>query len=431
MKNKGIIAGGAAIIVLAAATVFVMNTDVSEKAEETEPPESRTVLALDDAFEITVSSGELDVKYVKADGSEVWLVDGFDASDLSSVRLAEFIGSALTYKTDLIIEDAGELSEYGLDDPAVTVTIKTEDGEHTVLVGGRSAVDDVYFASADGVLFTMSASQYGILTADPSYYTEFDRISIDPDGITGIKIETAERTVDLYLPELSRLEGNVWMMREPYEYMANDSFLDSDVLEQIGALTLSKKADSIGAERARLTVAEGDNIYSFIIGDEVGGAVHIGYEGRAYSEPAELLAFIHADVFSYINKLVSYVNVQDIYEMTAEYDGKTHTLGVKGAGNGLTYTADGRDADTDTAQKLYSAVIGVVATGFYNNEETADTLLKLTFKGDEKETVVEYKKINEYTVAAVKDGEAIFVTGTADAETVKTALDSFFTENLN
>lgn len=429
MKKTGLIAGAAAIVVLAAATVFVMNMDTSEKEEGMEVSESQTVLALDDAEEITVKAEGLDVRYIKAEGSEVWIIDGVDASDISSVKMAEFISSALTYETDLIIDDAGELSEYGLDAPAVNVTIKAEGEEHTVLIGDKSAVDDVYFASADGTLFTMSSSQYNMLITAPSYYTEFGRISINPDNITGIKLETADRTIDLYLPEVSRLEGNVWMMREPYDNMANDSFLDSDVLEQIGALSLSKKADSIGTEQARLTVTEGSNTYELVIGDEVGGTIYIEYKGQAYSEPAELLAFIYADTFSYVNKLVSYVNVQDISEMTAEYDGKTHTFGVKGSGTDLTYTADGRDADTDAAKKLYSAVIGVVATGFYNNEKTTDTVLKLTFKGEEKETVVEYKKINEYTVAAVKDGTALFVTGAADAEAVKTALDGFFADN--
>ncbi|MGM9937906.1 MAG: DUF4340 domain-containing protein [Candidatus Ornithomonoglobus sp.] len=429
MKKTGMIAGAAAVVVLAAATVFVMNMDTSEKEEDKKPPQIQTVLVLDDAEEITVKAEGLDVRYLKADGSEVWVIDGVDASDISSVKMAEFIGTALTYETDLIIDDAGEPSEYGLDAPAVTVTIKAGDGEHTVLVGDRSAVDDVYFASADGMLFTMSSSQYNMLITDPSYYTEFNRISIDPDNITGIKIETADRTIDLYLPDISRLEGNVWMMREPYDNMANDSFLDSDVLEQIGALSLSKKAYSIGTEQARLTVTEGGNTYEFKLGDEDGGTIYIEYQGQAYSEPAELLAFIYADTFSFINKLVSYVNVQDISEMTAEYDGKTHTFGVSGSGNDLTYTADGRAADTDASKKLYSTVIGVVATGFYNNEKTTDTVLRLTFKGDEKETVVEYKKINEYTVAAVKDGKALFVTGAADAENVKTALDGFFTEN--
>lgn len=421
MKKAGIIALASAAAVLAAGAVILTRSEGGENEPKT--AERVTVLALEDAETIEVKAEGLEAKYIKESG--VWLPEGCSPSDVSAAKMSAFIGFALVYDAELVIEEPQDLDEYGLDAPSCTVAVTARDGEHTVLIGNKSAVDDVYFASADGAVFTMSAAQRDALMTDPKYFTEFKRLEINPDDVTEIKITSAERTIDLYLPEITRLEGNVWRMREPYEHMANDSFIDAGVLDMLGSITLSRLADGIGGERARLSITEGGKHHEFGIGAKDGGDVYVEYENRAYAEPAELFEFVDADTFEYINKLVSYVNIRDITELDAEYGGKTHVLGVVG-GKTLSYTADGEPADADAAERLYGEVIGVVANGFYKGEPAAETILKLTFRGASGDTRVEYRRTNEYTAAVFVNGSALFVTGAVYAENVKSALEGFF-----
>lgn len=432
MKKKGIIIGCAAVVILAAATLVLMNLDFSDNASVTE--EKKTVLALDDAESIVVTDGgNVTAKYVKAEDSEQWTIEGLDPSDISSAKMQRLISCALNYETKLVIDEPGELSDYGLDDAKTVITIKEKHGEHTLFIGDHSAVDDVYFVLYDGsdgdIVFTMDEAQYDMLTKDKSYFTEFSRISLNPDNISEIKIETADRTIDVYLPEeFDVLEGNVWQMRSPYEIMANDSFLDSDVLEQLGMLTLSKKTDSIGKERAKLTVKDDKDTYVLKIGDTAGGVIKVEYQGAAYEEASELLKFIDADTFSYVNKLVSYAHVQKISEVTAEYDGKKHTLSVSGENKNLSFKADGEAAEVNGAKALYTSIIGVVAVAFYNNERTGDTILKINFatRDNNDNMIVEYKRVNDYTAAVFVNDRAIFVTAMADVENLKKIIDEYF-----
>lgn len=423
MKNKRFIIGGIAIALLAAGIVLLMQYDPQDHDEKPgeRAPEIQTILALDTADEISVKSDELNIRFIN-DGGE-WAIDGIPAEDVSASKVTTFVSDALLYTTGTLLEET-DLSGYGLDNPSVTVTIKDGADTHTVLVGDKSAVDNVYFASADGVLFTMSYYQYNSLTNDVSYYTEYTRLALGIDTISEVRIETAERTIDVYLPEITRYEGNVWRMKEPYQTLASDDFMDSDVLGQLAAVSLSEKADSIGDARAAVTVTDNGVTHKFKVGSLDGGSVYVEYEGKAYKEPASNFAFIDAETFSFMNKLVSYVNINDVSSYTVEFDGKSYKTDISGHDSELKFKSGGKAQDSEASKKLYAEVIGVVATGLYNNEPLGETIMKVSFTGRDgaPDSVVEYKKINEYTAAAVKDGKTIFVTGIADVNSLKEKL---------
>ncbi|MCH5212335.1 MAG: DUF4340 domain-containing protein [Oscillospiraceae bacterium] len=425
MKKKRFIIGGIAIVLLVAGIIFLTRYNPAKPEEMPKPTEDVselvTVLELDTADEISVVSDELDITFINNDGA--WEIDGVPADDVSPSKLAAFTSNALLYTTDTILTDA-DLSEYGLDTPSLTIMIKDGEETHTVFVGDKSAVDNVYFASADGVLFTMSYYQYSLLINDVSYYTEYMRLALGIDTISGVKIKTNDRTIDIYLPELTRYEGNVWQMREPYKTLASDTFMDENVLPQLASISLSEKADTIGDERAVMTVTDNGVTYEFKVGSSDGGSVYVEYEGRAYKEPAANFAFIDAETFSFVNKLVSYVNINDVSSYTVEFDGKSYKTDISGHDSELKFMTDGKDKDAETSRKLYSEVIGVVATGLYNGESLGETIMKVTFKGlnGAPDSVVEYKQVNEYTAAVIKDGQTIFVTGIADVNNLKDKL---------
>lgn len=280
-KLKGIIIGVAAVAILAGGIGFMLSYE-PESGESSVSGEnvSETVFEVETAERITVTGSGSEIGFFNNDGE--WSIAGTEQSDTDSTRIQNFVSAALVYRSNKVIGEADPV-KYGLDSPVLTITIVNGDDTDVITVGDKSAVDDVYFASVDGRVFTMSETQYNALSKDMAYYTEFSRIAIEPDNVTEIKIETDERTIDLYLPELTRLEGNVWRMREPYDMMANDSFIDSDVLNSLSSLTLSEKADTIGETTAKLTVLCGGTEYELTIGSSSDGRTFVGYEGKVYS----------------------------------------------------------------------------------------------------------------------------------------------------
>lgn len=425
-RVKGIIAGGAAVVILAAATVAVMMYQ-PEKENETSTgsdKEMQTVYENENADRIVVDASNRETVYLK--NGDNWTIEGYDASDIDPSKMQSFISDALKYRSATVITEPEKPEEYGLDNPSAKVTITGGGNDAVIEIGGKSAVENSYFAMYNNVVFTIPASQYTKLISEPSYFTEFARVSIEPDDITELKIESPQRTIDLYIPEITRFEGNVWYMREPYQTMANDSYLDSDVLEQIGALTMSRKGDSLGEERAKLTViSEDGETYEFTVGSVDGDYVNIEYNGQVYKESSSLLAFIDADLFNYVNKLVSYVNILDVTSIDMEYDGEKHTMEVSGSDKNLSFKADGKETDADASRLIYRELIGVVANGFAGDEAAGDTILKVTFNGDDPVTI-EYKAINEYNAAAFRNGTALLTVSINDVDMLKEKINAYF-----
>ncbi|MBQ3426534.1 MAG: DUF4340 domain-containing protein [Clostridia bacterium] len=401
---KKITAGIAAAVLLAAGIVVLMNYKPQTDTGDTPREDAVTVLEQDSAERITIDNASGSITLVNKDGE--WTLEGEE--EYSSQRVLMLAESALSYKTDTRLNEIKP--EYGLDEPDVTVTVTAADGEHKITVGRKSAVSDAYFASADGVVFMMREAQYNALSVEKSYLTSFSRVMIDPDAVTQIKLVRGDETIELYLPEITRFEGNVWHMKQPYETLASDTFIDEEILEKLASVRLADKADSMGEVRALLTVTTDKDSYELRIGGITGDRVAVGYGGGEYYEPAELFAFADADTYEFMNKLVSYVNIADVTGYTLEYGGKEY-----------------RCEDAGKNKKLYSEIIGVTASGLYEGQPLGDTLLKVTFinAGD----TVEYKRINAYTAAVTFDGKTIFTVAVSDVEDLINKLEEYFGGN--
>ena len=427
---KKLVIGGAAVLALAAATAVLLMYD-PDKDEQNSAPEtssSDVIYENSNADTITVKTAERETRFIKS--GDTWTIEGYGNDELDATKIQSFISGATRYTSDTVINDVSDLSEYGLDSPTVTVTVSGGGTTDVIEIGGKSAVENKYFAMYNGTVFTMQAAQYTKLLSEPSYFTEFTRVSIDPDSIQEIKIERADTTIDLYIPEITRLEGNVWYMRSPYEIMANDTFIDSDLLEQIGGFTMSRPADSLGEIRATLTVSTDSETYVFTVGAVDGGSVYVGYNGGIYKESASLFGFIDSDVFNYVNKLVSYVNILDVSEVRFEYDGAEHFLSVSGSEDDLSFKADGQDVDKSEAQSVYREIIGVMANAMYGGDAVGDTLLKVTFVGrDGTDVVMEYKALNEYNAAAFRNGTAYLTVSRSDIDHLKDTINEYFSSN--
>lgn len=420
---KGLIISLAAIVILTVAIVVMLNYNPDRKEKPDEHKNNIQTLYLNgnaDKIKVTSDNGTLELT---KNGKE-WLISGVDSEDINALQLEMFVTEATKYESETVVENP-VLAEYGLDNPSVTVEITSGDTVDAITVGSKSALENAYFACINGAVFTIPQSQYNTLLSTKADFTSFRRVEINPDNITGIKIERSGEIIDLYIPELTRMEGTVWYMKEPYEAMASDDFIDANLLEQLGAISLSNLADEFGTERAKLTVTEGDKTYLFRISETDGGSVNIEYNGKLYHESASLFSFIDMPLYSYVNKLVAYKHILDIDEVVLEYDGISHTIARKDS-EGKSFTADGKNADTDLTKKIYQAIIGITANAFYNNEALGDTILKITYKGGNDETI-EFRAVNEYTAAVVKNGAALFTVGISDIEHVKSSVNEYFT----
>ena len=279
-------------------------------------------------------------------------------------------------------------------------------------------------AAAAAVFFGMRARQ---MPAPPAATAKTEKTSGFPvatEDISEIVIKSADRTIDIYIPKIKWLENNVWHMKEPYDTMASDAFIDSSILPQLGSITFSEEAKEPGAERARLTVTVGGKEYEFILGSDKDGKTPVEYNGKVYLEPTETFAFVDADIHDYLSRLVSYVNINAVDRVTMEYGDKKHTIEIKGDKK-TDFIADGKKKETEPSRELYIELIGVLAAGLYNGQELGETVLTVSFEGEEP-TRVEYKRLTDEAVAVVKNGKAIFVTHRIDIDTLIGKINEYY-----
>ena len=166
MKRRGIIIGAAAIVVLAAGIAAVNRIDTEKpapKPAESAAREYTTVLSVADATEIKLEADGTELRFINSAG--VWSIDGL--SDTSEQKINMFVSEATVYSTVSVLGD--NRPEYGLESPAAVIRISSGDGEHTVRIGAKSAVEDAYFADADGTVFLLGSSQYETLTCPAEY----------------------------------------------------------------------------------------------------------------------------------------------------------------------------------------------------------------------------------------------------------------------
>ena len=161
-KNKsGLIIGVVVLAVLAGLYIILhihnsKNEDSSEESKETTALEVNT----DEIKEISFASKEITYSFSKNDDSWIYVEDESFPLDQDSFK--EILNKFESVHSEREIENAEDLSEYGLDDPDIKVTIKDQDEKQHVLEFG--SVNDttgncyVRMDSDDKIIYMVDSS---------------------------------------------------------------------------------------------------------------------------------------------------------------------------------------------------------------------------------------------------------------------------------
>lgn len=175
-----------AVFVVVFALYFIMKA-VNENQSENDVKETIMVTDFDSLVSLEYTNGKTTMSFVKED--DVWKVSDNDEITLDSDSV-ESIASTLSQVAAVrVLEGADELSSYGLEEPAYTITMEDESGVTMTLYIG-DAVDDNYYASTNDkvVVYTIGSSAVTAM--------EFDVTTLEAEEEEETTEESAEETTE-------------------------------------------------------------------------------------------------------------------------------------------------------------------------------------------------------------------------------------------
>ena len=260
-------------------------------------------------------------------------------------------------------EYATDLSQYGLDDPAVTACFCYTDGQKcTVRIGKQSVLDDdtYYYMTVEGDerLFALDSGTAQTLMTDQMLFHPVEQPGINPNLIDRIEVADAEGKIRAGW----QLEGKItdtdaaekWIVTEPIRYPADPDRIN-ELLGNTGNLylgihvesadhadlaaygldmpeavvTLHMEAGTVGqvnAEGQYYTVEQPEKTVRFAVGAMKNEMVrYVCYEGSIYTMNAfQLDVFLNADASETASRYPVSVAFENLASLVTETDGKTH-----------------------------------------------------------------------------------------------------------
>ncbi len=154
------------ILLIAMAAAYVGVKYYNNNYKEEEETVSYTVTQ-DDAASVKSlflvnDNGEL--SFTKE--GDTWYENSDKTVSIDAGALEDMIEAAVSVTSEDVIENAKDMSQYGLDDPEITVTYTTENGSITLEIGDYNSSVSKYYVCVKGenMVYTMNSSERASFT---------------------------------------------------------------------------------------------------------------------------------------------------------------------------------------------------------------------------------------------------------------------------
>ena len=171
-QKKLAVLTGALIVVCAAAWAAVGTEKHKEKIEN-----SDEVILKVPKDTVTSLSWEHDGKKLAFHKDETWVYEDDDAFPVSEKMINRLLENFEEFGVSFKIEDAEDLSQYGLDDPECTIELKTDDNTYDISLGDFSTMDsERYVSIGDGNVYLVKTDPMDEFDVELKDMIQNDRI---------------------------------------------------------------------------------------------------------------------------------------------------------------------------------------------------------------------------------------------------------------
>ncbi|MFU0826387.1 MAG: DUF4340 domain-containing protein [Lachnoclostridium sp.] len=471
-----------ALIVLIGACFWLLKYNEKKDSKKDES-DSETILKLDeDSIEkIYFKNKDTEMTLVKGDDDK-WIYTD-DKSFPVNQTYADNMSKAFTKLTSTrtLEEGVDNLSDFGLDDPAILVVVTDKDGNETKLcIGSEVPVTGGYYATVndDGKVYVISSSVYDNFDHDKIEMTEVESLpTITSSNITHLLVEKKdEPNFEIQYDESDNANATSefagisnWTLKQPYKtpitaessevttLLKNYSELSFTSCVDYNAKDLSKYGLDDPAARVYLEYyeiytkesdsSEDDTKDSTDTTDTEDDTTRVDYtlellignkteDGDYYAKTSDSNAvhimsastvenIINIDAFSIASHYLSLVKIDSVDKVDINVEGKTYTLSIDRTEKTSDEQTDESSDDSDEQTETY----------YFNGKEVKESPFKKLYQTiitptAEREIPEEYFNNNKE--------QAPYMTLTfylTNGDTVKISYkpydDSYFVANTN
>jgi len=373
-----------------------------------------------------------------------WLYDGDEAFPVDEEKINERLELFREFGVSFIIEDVEDYSQYGLDEPICTITLKTEDETYEILLGDYSKMDSQrYISIGDGNAY--------LVKNDPlDYFEAVLRDMIDHDdtpdssevsslqfsGTENYSILCEEESNSSYRAEdvyFAQLDGNSLPLDsgrmksylQNLQYLGLSSYVTYNATqEELESYGLDEPELTITAEYPAETEDGEETTETFVLhisrdpeerkaaeeeADSTEGTVtayaRVGDSQIVYqltsSKYTSLMAASYDDLR---HREVSPADFEDVRQIDVTLEGKAYTIAVEENADTWSYLDEEVDVDD-----LQSAVDSLKADTFTDEKPTQKEEIGFTLHLDREGSPAIHIQLYRYDGShclAVVDGES-------------------------
>lgn len=175
-------------------------------------------------------------------GEESWIYEEDEAFPVNDEAIHDILSLFEGFGASFIIEEAQELSQYGLDDPEGTILLKTDDTEYTLKLGNFSKMDEQrYVDIGDGNVYLVSKDPMDYLKTDLSDMIRHDELPSLKNAANEITFTGLANYTILYEEEntASYSDEDVYVTQKDSMTVPLDSDRVKSYLSAISSLSLT------------------------------------------------------------------------------------------------------------------------------------------------------------------------------------------------
>lgn len=438
------------------------NDKIEKEKEGQESEDSKVMLndfEADSIVNISITSPDGSLLFVKEE--DTWVLDGEEDYPLSQSKITSMAAGIANLSAErLVVEEPEDLSEYGLDEPAILVKAVTIEGrEYSLQIGDKLATDVDYYgiATNDTAVYVipMATRTKYVVTKEDLFDVESSP-SITADNIREVKV-TSEAFGNFHMVYDDGAGTYPWYITDAYVNPINmDNTMTSEVLSNYTVFSFDKGIDyklenqkDYGLMNPSATVfvrylsSEGEEkTYTLRIGDtDSEGNYYVSPEGsnRTYLMAKDTVdkKINIEDKDSLLTEFTHMINLLDVEKVSVSTPKKNQLYEVKrtdatdSEGNTTTtetFYVDGTEADETEFRSTYQQIISLKMAEPLKDEVrvSGDFVLKIAFTMiDGDDLVVEYHPYSEERYTVTVDGKTIAL---ADKSEIDTFIETIIKE---